>query len=644
MGRHSGSSYDAAPDEGRPWVDGDGYGLVVGDDDGHSPVTRRQILGILGVAGAAAACTGAVSVVANKPETVSGDGTSPTGGRMPKGKPARPVGLAAGAAGVSAPMATSEKARQQQYDKKVATAYSPQKAPAAPRPAVFIQRPTVLTLDRDLHAARRLSYGLTPSLVREVKRLGAQRWINNQLTMRPESPELTELLGRYEFLAKSPAEIKQMFEGNNDKPDDQKLDYHVVSDQLVEARLARSIWSTNQLHEKVCDVFRSVLHTPAYNDKIRFTVADFDRTVIRRYAFGKFGDMLQAFLRHPAPRVYLDNHVSNGAEKDAQGFKINQNWGREWLELFTVRPTNYVTGKQNYDPRKDVVQAAFLLSGLTFDEDTQASKYEPGMHYRGPVKVMTFSAANANPAAGEQLAASFVAYLARHPSTAANLAADFARAFLVDAPPKDLVKRMADAYTASGTGIVPMLRVLFSSREFGLSVGQKYRTPEEYAAAGLRNIGATPDPEGEDALYEKTNTLNGLRDLSYQIGKLGGSSLQKDSPDGQAFHKEAFLSGFGTVERWNMSMSFSGMYWKGLKRPELTELYGATTPKTYGEAVTLLARRLTHQTVPATTTAALLSFLDKTAASPLGGDLTLGGRIAQVCALILDAPEGLTYR
>ena len=88
MGRHSGSAYEAAPDEWRP----EGGGDWAAPDEGHSPVTRRQVLSILGVAGAAAACAGGVSVVANKPDSVPGDGS------MPAGAPAKPIGLAAGAA------------------------------------------------------------------------------------------------------------------------------------------------------------------------------------------------------------------------------------------------------------------------------------------------------------------------------------------------------------------------------------------------------------------------------------------------------------------------------------------------------------------------------------------------------------------
>src|SRR5829696_7019615 len=462
MGRHSGSGSELAPEERTP----EDYG----HEEGHSPVTRRTVLGILAAAGAAAACVGGVSVVAIRPDSeVEAES-------MPAGPPAKPVGLAAGAAGVTAPASAMRPA----YQRELSTSYSPQRAPRAPRTSAFFQGPTVLTLDQDLHAGRRLSYGLTPTLITQIRRVGRTDWIDSQLAVQQEDPELTALLRRYPLLTTPPAQIKAMFDADEGKPDDQKLNYHAVSDQLVEARLARSVWSRNQLHEKVCDVLRSVLHTPAYNDKIRMTVADFDRNVVQKYAYGRFADMLEAFRRHPAPRVYLDNQLSDGNSQDDQGVKINQNWGREWLELFTVRPTDYVTGKRNYDPRKDVVQMALLLSGLTFDEETQSSRYDPDMHYRGPIKVMTFAVANRDPAAGERLTQQVVQYLANHPSTATNLAADFARAFLVDAPPKDLVKRMAAAYTQSRTAIVPMLRVLLSSREFRLSLGQKYRTAEEY--------------------------------------------------------------------------------------------------------------------------------------------------------------------
>ena len=173
MGRHSGDAYEAAPDEWRP----------EGGDDGHSPFTRRHVLGILGVAGAAAACTTGVAVVANKPEGTSAPaGTAAGNGSMPAGAPAKPVGLAAGAAGITAP--TSDKMTAKTYDKTGYRSSKPPKVAAAAKP--LLQRPTILSLDQDLHWARRITYGVTPTGLNELKRMGRAAYLEKQLTLQPD--------------------------------------------------------------------------------------------------------------------------------------------------------------------------------------------------------------------------------------------------------------------------------------------------------------------------------------------------------------------------------------------------------------------------------------------------------------------------
>ncbi len=88
---------------------------------------------MLGVAGAAAACTAGVSVVANRSDGNAG----PDGGSAPKGPPAQPVGLAAGIAGITAP--TSDKASAKAYDK---TGYRSAKPPASPSRRCCSGRPS----------------------------------------------------------------------------------------------------------------------------------------------------------------------------------------------------------------------------------------------------------------------------------------------------------------------------------------------------------------------------------------------------------------------------------------------------------------------------------------------------------------------
>jgi len=110
-------------------------------------------------------------VVANKPEKTS-DGM-PAEGSMPAGAPARPVGLAAGAAGITAPMSDEKTAKA--YDKTGYRSSKPPKVTAKP----LLQRPTILSLDQDLHWARRLTYGVTPSALGELKRLGREAYLES---------------------------------------------------------------------------------------------------------------------------------------------------------------------------------------------------------------------------------------------------------------------------------------------------------------------------------------------------------------------------------------------------------------------------------------------------------------------------------
>jgi uncharacterized protein (DUF1800 family) len=602
----------AAPPPPHPsWLEGppdDG----ATERDGHAGVSRRQILTVLGIAGTAAACTGAVTVVTNHPNV----GHAPVAPAAPPAAPApaaKAIGLRAGAGGISAPK--SDKSLNDSANSKV---WMPQKAPAARAFATLRQPPTILVLDQVLHLARRATYGITPTLAGQIRRAGTRNWVERQLAPATINDAATDaLLKRYPLLTKTPAQVKAFADGTKD------ASYFAASDQLAEAKIIRAAFSNRQLFEMMAEFWSDWLHVPGYNDKTRFTVADFDRTVIRRYTFGRFVDMLWASTTHPAMLRYLDAAESR---KD----NVNQNLGREILELHSL-------GVGNYQPRTDIVQASLVLTGLGIDEDTLAFKYDPGNHYVGPVKVLNWSSANRDPKQGLQVVKSLVGYLAMHASTAKHLATDLARRFVSDAPPAGLVNRLAVTYLRNRTAIVPVLRELFASQEFAVSVGQKYRRPLEATAASIRTLGITVNPGANGALTDD-GAVKGIRDLRYQLDQLGHVPHGHPAPDGYADFADAWLSGGGTLGRWNLNTSFAQDWWKGLTHASWETLYGGT-PRTYGDAVDRLTRRLLYQPVTAAQRAALLEFLGKPASAPVGTDRTLGGKLVPLIALILDAPH-----
>lgn len=611
MGRHSGSAYEAAPDEWRP---------DDGGDDGHSPVTRRQVLGILGVAGAAAACTAGVSVVANKPDSVPGDGS------MPAGAPAKPVGLAAGAAGVTAP--TSDRATAKAYDK---TGYRSSKPPQI-QPKPLLQRPTILSLDQDLHWARRITYGVTLAGLTELKKAGRERYLERQLTVRPD-PVVADVAERYPLLTQTPTQLKRLFDGNDKKPDNQKLDYMATEDQLVEMKIIRSAWSTNQLFEKVHEVWTAFLHVPV-GEKTRLLTADYDRTVVRKHTFGRFVDMLQAAIMHPAMLVYLDQPESNGNRKAEDGrLAINENLAREVLELFSVGSLDPITGKPNYDGRLDVVQSAYVLTGLTVDRDTLTMKFDPDMRYRGALKVMGWRNANTDPKRGLEVIRSYLNYLAMHPATAKHIAEQFARHFVSDTPRPELIKMLAAEYTKARTDIKPLLRALFKSEDFRKSVGQKYRTGWEYLAATLRSTGSVLDPMAREAIDERRGTFQGIRDLRYFVEQNGGGPHARATPDGQPDFQAAWLSGKGMLDKWNVAGILANGEWKGIRMPAEATLRGSAA--TQSQLVAGLAQRFTGQGLQPGFVTAVHQFIGSAPTTPAAQVRNLN----QVVRTVLSTPH-----
>lgn len=484
------------------------------------------------------------------------------------------------------------------------------KAPA-PSTAPLKQPPTILSLDPALHLARRATWGLTPTLVSEVKK-GTSGWLEQQLD--PGSIKDTtcdRLLERFDTLGASPAKLRAM------NPSREGADYFYAHTELELAAIIRATWSKRQLFELTVDFLHSRVHVPAHFDKSRDTLNDYDQNVVRKHAFGKFGDLLQAAVTHPAMVLYLDNQ-----QNTRRGG--NQNLGRELLELHTL-------GVDAGYKQDDVEAAARLLTGLTVDDRTLETEYRSRDHYVGAVTVFGKKYSNSKSSTGMKTIEAMVHDLARHPRTAEYFALDLARRFVSDAPPLTLVKRLAGIYLKQDTAIVPMLRAIFTSEEFAVSVGQKYRRPLEHTVAGIRALGIAP---GKEDKFVET-----LANVRWNLESMGQAPLGHTAPDGFADFADPWLSSIGTLARWNMQMALAGRWMEGFSAPDVDEMLSGC--KTYGAAVDALCERLLFQKPDKATRSALLDFVDRSSKSRLSGaarrqDYNLRVRVP---ALILGAPH-----
>jgi uncharacterized protein (DUF1800 family) len=480
-------------------------------------------------------------------------------------------------------------------------------APAAGTPAATSSATTasLVSTDANAHLLRRATFGPTPESLAEVGRLGVNAWLDRQLA--PETIADTVCDGLVNRLPLTKLDVA------GTRATLKKHSYDGFK-ELGRAAVARAIWSNRQLFEVTVDFWRNHLHIAAPSSGVWDSRCDYDRTVIRKHALGTFADMLKASARHPAMLTYLDNRSSTKANP-------NENYAREVMELHTVGMIY---------TEADVQAAAKLLTGLTVNS-AGVYTYNASIHATGRRTILDFSHDNATAAGGESAALAFLDHLAMHPATAERIARKLCLRFVADEAPESLVKTLAKVYLDNRTAIAPVIRALFTSKEFAASIGQKIRTPFEDLVATVRTLGLGPEASGTaglDALYN--NLVNA-----------GNAPMRWAPPNGFPDVAAAWTSPSAFLMRCNTHLNLAaGWYPKQLTRPaDMLKALVPVRPTTYGGLVDALAVRLLGVKLSATATTAVLSVAGKVPTSSLSStDTQVNGHLPYLIALVLDSP------
>ena len=466
--------------------------------------------------------------------------------------------------------------------------------------------------DPDVHLLRRATYGVTPKLKTQIKAMGADPWLDKQLAPASIDDSSCEELIANRFPGLSLGISKAVAELESGAWD--------LMFDLGVASIARACWSRKQLLEVMVDFWSNHLNVTNPFDGGWATRHDYDKKVIRKYALGRFEDMLVASATHPAMMLYLNNAEST---KDLP----NENYGRELLELHSV-------GVGAGYSETDMYNSTLVMTGFGINWETQQFDYHPSAHYVGPVQVMSWSSENPNDRNGYEVGISYVRYLAHHPSTAHRIAYKLCERFVSDAPPDGLVNTLAGTYLANDTDIAPVLRKLLRSTAFANSIGQKVRRPMEDIVATVRALGIKPDASGVD----------GLRGLYWMIEGLGNAPMNWPQPNGYPDVADSWRSAGGTLGRWNSHMSLAAHWWPSeLILPSLDGLLPDPLPATYGGLIDSLAKRLVWRKLSVAHRDAICAFLGETADARLrAGDEAVSWRLPYLVALILDSPYHFT--
>jgi len=433
---------------------------------------------------------------------------------------------------------------------------------------------TQFTQDPERIALAKLTYGFTPADLALIKSGGIASWVDSQLDPRlTESAETTAKLSGFKSLSMSIKELSRYapFLKNND----------LAAQELSATTLIRRLFSNRQLYEMLVEHFNDYLHIAlrsAWQSRMAF-----DRDVIRAYALGKYPDMLVASSLHPAMLEYLNG---NDNTKEAP----NENYGRELQELHTITPgAGYL--------QKDVVNAARVFSGISWDYALGELTIDPDQHWLGTVSVFgwTHQNASSDPRAIQKVTESLVRYLAMRPETAKAFSARLARRFVNDEPPGSLLDAMSSRYLATGGDIPSVVKTMVLAPEFTANAGQKVKRPMEHFGSVVRSLNlqlANPIQPGDAKRPDDYFHDSVMQNVAYYLSAQGHEPMSWPFPNGYPDRANPWTTLNGQVRRWNFGAALAhGWNDQDFRIPDYDQMLNGTASNP-GAVVDAVAKRL----------------------------------------------------
>ena len=330
------------------------------------------------------------------------------------------------------------------------------------------------------HLLRRAGFGATPAEMDSALEIGYDAMLDEMLN--PDHPD----------------EI----------PDDLIRRHHVDQSDLRSAGgphwVYRLVMTDTPLREKMCLFWHRIFAT-ASTKLIQNKVVTNQINMFREHGMGSFDDLLLELARDPAMIMWLDN-------QDNHGSNINENFGREILELFAMGVGNY--------SEEDIKETARAFTGWSVVNPDYMSikmrnntarpwgymswqfEFDADDHDDGD-KTILGQTGNWN---GEDA----VRIICEQPATAAFLARHLYHFFVADElpvpqwahePPRDpeAIDLLCKAYFEDGHSIKAMLKAMFESDFFKADSARfaRIKSPAEMVIGTMRLAGPVEIPSQE---------------------------------------------------------------------------------------------------------------------------------------------------
>lgn len=393
----------------------------------------------------------------------------------------------------------------------------------------------------DLALLNRLTWGQSASSAQALQTLGAKAWLDSQLTPNPERPlpqavqaQIDAMPISHTPLAELAARMSEQNQaaGRITDPEQRKVAQQAyqqamadLGKQAAARSLLRDLYSPDQVQTQMTWFWVNHFNVHMAKRDVRAMIGDYEDQAIRPHALGRFRDLLEATLRHPAMLRYLDN------DQNAAG-RINENYAREIMELHTL-------GVGAGYSQKDVQELARILTGVGVDLAPQpprlksehaallirdgAFEFNPDRHDFGDKVFLGHTIKGSGFAEVEQA----LDILAREPATARHVSAQLAAYFVGDDPPPTLVERMARTFQKSDGDIAATLRTLATSPEFNASLGKTFKDPIHYTVSAVRMA------------YDQRVILN-TEPMQNWLNRMSEGLFNRETPDGYAMTSAAW--------------------------------------------------------------------------------------------------------
>jgi uncharacterized protein (DUF1800 family) len=260
-------------------------------------------------------------------------------------------------------------------------------------------------------------------------------------------------------------------------------------------------------------------------------------------AFGRFRDLLQATLQHPAMLRYLDN------DRNAVGH-INENYAREIMELHSMGVGAGYT-------QQDVQELARILTGVGIDLKPDPPRlkpewrplyvraglfvFNPARHDFGDKHFLGHVIKGSGFAEVEQA----LDLIAAAPATAHHVALRLATAFVGDTPPPALVDRMAATFRRTHGDMAQVLRTMIRAPEFAATLGRSFKDPVHYALSAVR-------------LAYGDRVIDDAMPIARWFDRMGEGLYDHPTPDGYGLVASAWSAPGQMATRFDIARQIGG--------------------------------------------------------------------------------------